>query len=73
MATLLKQEGLELSETKTVVTPVTTESPRPADARHLELFLDTHPRRAKHGFVVCRVARPVKLTRRVTAIPWADL
>jgi len=50
-----------------------TESPRPADARHVELFLDSYPRRAKRGFLVCRVARAAKLTDRVTALPWSEL
>jgi predicted AAA+ superfamily ATPase len=50
-----------------------TENPRPADARHLELFLDTYPARAKRGVLVCRVPRAMKLTSRVTAIPWQAL
>ena len=50
-----------------------TENPRPTDARHLELFLDTYPLRARRGFVVCRVPRPMKLSDRVTAIPWREL
>jgi hypothetical protein len=50
-----------------------TENPRPTDARHLELFLDAYPQRAKQGFVVCRVARARKLTDRVTALPWREL
>jgi predicted AAA+ superfamily ATPase len=47
-----------------------TENPRPVDARHLENFLDTYPRRAREGYLVCRVPRPRRLTDRVTAIPW---
>jgi predicted AAA+ superfamily ATPase len=50
-----------------------TENPRPTDARHLELFLDSYPQRAKQGFVVCRVPRARKLTARVTALPWREL
>ena len=50
-----------------------TENPRPADARHLEIFLDAYSARAKEGYVVCRVPRPRKLTDRVTAIPWHSL
>ena len=50
-----------------------TENPRPADARHLERFLDKYSARAKRGFMICRVPRPMKLTERVTAIPWQDL
>jgi predicted AAA+ superfamily ATPase len=50
-----------------------TEHPRPTDARHLELFLDTYSARAKRGFLVCRVPRALKLTDRVTAIPWREM
>ncbi len=31
-----------------------TEHPRPGDARHLLTFLDEHPKRARHGYVICR-------------------
>ena len=47
-----------------------TENPRATDARHVELFLDAFPRRAREGYLVCRVPRPRKLTDRVTAVPW---
>lgn len=50
-----------------------TENPRPTDARHLELFLDAYAARAKHGLLICRVPRAMKLTDRVTAIPWQEL
>jgi hypothetical protein len=63
-------------ETPTVDIPIEvrwTENPRPADARHVELFLDAFPRRARHGFLACRVPRPRKLTERVTALPWESL
>jgi uncharacterized protein len=50
-----------------------TENPRPADARHIELFLDTYPKRAKRGFVVCRIPRAIRLSDRVTALPWQEL
>lgn len=50
-----------------------TENPRATDARHLELFLDTYPARARSGFLVCRIPRPTKLTDRVTALPWTAL
>jgi hypothetical protein len=50
-----------------------TENPRPTDARHLELFLDAYAARAKHGFLICRVPRAMKLTDRVTALPWQEL
>lgn len=47
-----------------------TERPGPSDARHVETFLDTYPRRARRGLVVCRCPRPQRLTERVTALPW---
>ena len=46
-------------------------APSARDARHLEVFLDEYS--AKAGYVVCRSERRVKLTRRVTAIPWTEL
>lgn len=50
-----------------------TEHPTPGDARHLLRFLDEHPKRARHGFVICRCSAPLALTDRVTALPWSLL
>ncbi|MBM4335531.1 MAG: ATP-binding protein [Deltaproteobacteria bacterium] len=50
-----------------------TERPRPGDARHLEIFLDEFPSRARRGLIVCRCERAQQLTDRVRAIPWHDL
>lgn len=50
-----------------------TEHPTPGDARHLLTFLDEHPKRARHGYVICRCAAPLALTDRVTALPWSLL
>jgi predicted AAA+ superfamily ATPase len=50
-----------------------TARPRPADARHLETFIDQFPTRARRGLVVCRCERAQQLTDRVRAIPWHDL
>ena len=47
-----------------------TEHPRPGDARHLRTFLNEHPKRASHGYVICRCSAPLALTERVTALPW---
>jgi predicted AAA+ superfamily ATPase len=47
-----------------------TARPQPADARHLETFLDEYHPRARRGLVVCRCERPQRLTDRVTAVPW---
>ncbi len=50
-----------------------TENPNPHDARHLETFLNHHPQRSKKGYVMCRVPRRQKLTKRTIAIPWFEL
>ena len=50
-----------------------TEHPTPGDARHLLTFLDEHPKRARHGYVICRCPTPLALTDRVTALPWSHL
>jgi len=50
-----------------------TEHPTPGDARHLLTFLDEHPKRARHGYVICRCSVPLALTDRVTALPWQRL
>jgi len=63
-------------ETPRVDTPIEvkwTDRPSPADARHLETFLDLHPGRAKRGLVVCRCSAAQQLTERVRAIPWSAL
>ncbi|MCE9613262.1 MAG: AAA family ATPase [Lentisphaerae bacterium] len=50
-----------------------TDNPRPADARHVETFLDLYAPRARRGFVVCRAPRAEQLTERTLAIPWQEL
>jgi len=50
-----------------------TTRPRATDARHVESFLDAYPGRAQAGFLVCRCPRAMRLTDRVTAIPWHSL
>jgi uncharacterized protein len=47
-----------------------TEHPTLHDARHILTFLSENPKRARHGFVVCRAPRPLALHPRVTALPW---
>ncbi|MFH1468823.1 MAG: AAA family ATPase [Pseudomonadota bacterium] len=62
-------------ETPDEVVPVEvkwTDSPRPADARHVESFLDLHADLAHRGYVVCRCPRRQALTERVTALPWDE-
>jgi hypothetical protein len=48
-----------------------TEHPTASDARHVLTFLGEHPKRARHGYVICRCAAPLALTDRVTALPWS--
>lgn len=62
---IIEQEG--------ILTPIEvkwTENPSLRDTRHLQTFLDEHPRQAKQGYVVCRCPRPARLDERVTALPW---
>lgn len=49
-----------------------TDAPDRRDARHLETFLAEYPE-AHRGFIVCQTPRPVKISERVTALPWQDL
>ena len=49
-----------------------TESPAPAAARHLEVFLSEYPQ-AKRAFVICRSPRRYALTSKVEAVPWQEL
>jgi predicted AAA+ superfamily ATPase len=76
---LRSRDGAEIDfivEYGGVLTPIEvkwTEHPDRTDARHLRAFLDENPRRAKHAYVVCRCARPMRLDDRVTAVPWFSL
>lgn len=47
-----------------------TENPTLNDARHLRTFLDEKPKEAKHGYVICRCPRPLRLHDQITALPW---
>ncbi|MCX8089719.1 MAG: ATP-binding protein [Verrucomicrobiae bacterium] len=47
-----------------------TERPDLSEARHLLAFLEEHPKRAPHGYLVCRCSAPLRLHERVTALPW---
>ena len=49
-----------------------TEHPSRKDIRHLRPFLAETPN-AKEGFVVCRCPRPIRLDKRILAIPWHDI
>lgn len=47
-----------------------TENPALSDARHLLDFLAEQPKRARHGYILCRCSEPLALHERVTALPW---
>lgn len=49
-----------------------TETPSSNDARHIHTFLNEYPQ-ANQGFVVCRIPRPIQLSKQVTAIPWQEI
>jgi len=49
-----------------------TERPTSGDSRQLEIFLSEYPSAAT-GWLICQVPRPVKLSRRVTALPWQSV
>ena len=49
-----------------------TDNPASSDVRHLEVFLSEY-RSAKTGFLVCQVPRKVKLSEKVSALPWQSI
>jgi predicted AAA+ superfamily ATPase len=49
-----------------------TENPSSSDIRHLEVFLSEY-RSSKEGYLVCQVPRKVKLSDKVTALPWQSI
>lgn len=63
-------------EQKGRLTPIEvkwTDHPTSGDARHLLTFMDENKRHAPHGYIVCRVPRPLRIHEKVTAIPWFQL
>ncbi len=50
-----------------------TDNPRETDARHVKLFMQTYPNRAKRGFIVCRSPHRLQITKQITAIPWQEM
>ena len=50
-----------------------TTSPRISDVRSLEIFLDTYPKIAHRGFMVCRIPYALQITKHIAAIPYRDL
>jgi predicted AAA+ superfamily ATPase len=63
---------VELGECVIPIEVKWTDRPCVQDATHLVAFLRDHPR-AKHGYVICRCPRPLKLTETITALPWRQL
>ena len=49
-----------------------TENPSSSDIRHLEVFLSEY-KTAKKGFIICQVSREVKLSDKISAIPWRSI
>jgi predicted AAA+ superfamily ATPase len=49
-----------------------TETPMARDVRHVEVFLREYPEAAR-GALVCRIPRRMKLSDRVTALPWQEI
>lgn len=64
---------VEHGDTLTPIEVKWTESPKLSDARHLLTCLGEHPRKARHGYVICRCPRPLRLHEQVTALPWNRL
>lgn len=46
-----------------------TDNPSSSDIRHLEVFLSEY-KSAKEGFLICQAKRKVKLSEKITALPW---
>ena len=49
-----------------------TEKPNNTDIKNLQIFLNEYPQ-AKKGFVICQTQHAMKLTDRITALPWQQL
>jgi predicted AAA+ superfamily ATPase len=47
-----------------------SERPTLRDARQLLTFLAEHAKQAKHGYIICRCSRPLRLHDQITALPW---
>ncbi len=49
-----------------------TQSPSPADAKHLSIFLSEY-RNAKRGYVICQTPRKIQLAENILALPWQEI
>ena len=61
---------LERDNARTPVEVKWRERPTVHDARHLLSFLAGHPQQARHAYVICRCAAPLRLHDQITALPW---
>ncbi len=64
-----------LVEREGVMVPVEaklTKTPDARDVRHVEVFLREYPD-APRGYLICRTPRRVRLSDRITALPWQEL
>lgn len=48
-----------------------TEVPTEKDCRHLELFCEEY--QSEHAFIICRTPYRLKLSSRVSAVPWQEI
>ncbi|MBI3323298.1 MAG: ATP-binding protein [Candidatus Omnitrophica bacterium] len=49
-----------------------TENPSLKDIRHLRIFLSEY-KKARVGYLVCRIPRRIQLEKSITAIPWQEI
>jgi len=49
-----------------------TQAPKDADIRHLRTFLSEY-KNSQQGYVLCQTPRKMKMSNRITALPWQDL
>jgi len=63
---------IERENTLTPLEVKWTDSPSVSDAKHLQIFLDEY-KTAEKAWIVCQTPRKIKLSDRITAIPWQSL
>jgi len=64
---------LETPEEAIPIEVKATASPTLADASHLKLFLETYPKRARRGVIICRCREERRLAHNIHAVPWESL
>lgn len=50
-----------------------TSVPTLRDARHLLTFLEENPGCSTQGYIICRCDRPLRLHKKILALPWSSL